>query len=159
MTMPNHSSASQSVTRLLPLRRFAALAVAGCLLVLSGCGGTESEAATASGTITLDGQPVEAGVITFVPVEGTQSGIARIGQAGKWNAKVSKSKMGLPPGRYKVTIESNDFTASDEGLGDTVVSNVPKKYTSVEETPIELDIKAGANDDLVIALESDGTEE
>ena len=142
-----------------PFRRVASLAVASCLLTLVGCSGTESEAATASGMITLDGQPLDAGVITFVPVEGTQSGIARIAPTGKWTAKVSKSKMGLPPGRYKVTIESTTTSVGAENsIGDNVVSNVPEKYTSLEATPIELDIQAGANDDLVIALESDAAE-
>ena len=39
------------------------------LLALTGCGG-DSKMATVSGAVTLDGNPVETGAITFVPANG-----------------------------------------------------------------------------------------
>src|SRR5437868_14156809 len=47
--------------------RFAALATA--LLLASGCD-SGSANGTVSGTITLDGQPVDGGLIRFIPIDG-----------------------------------------------------------------------------------------
>src|SRR5688500_13010891 len=44
----------------------------GLMLLLAGCG-ADSDRGAVSGTVTLDGKPVENGSISFVPIEGTQS--------------------------------------------------------------------------------------
>ena len=49
--------------------RYCAALLAGCLLLLVGCGGDRRQ--PLEGTVTLDGQPLGEGSISFVPLPGT----------------------------------------------------------------------------------------
>ncbi len=71
-------------------RVFALCLSATLIILLSGCGG--KSLTTISGTVTLDGKPVEDGSIQFIPTgaEGTTEG-ANI-KGGKYTATVSPGK-------------------------------------------------------------------
>jgi len=74
--------------------RHAFIIVAVVLLVLPGCSGSSAE-----GTVSLDGQPVDGGVILFAPSSDPQG--KRVSAdivGGKYTAR------GLAPGSYRVEI-------------------------------------------------------
>jgi hypothetical protein len=48
------------------------VAVALVVVLACGCSGSSPQRAPVSGTVKVDGRPLERGVITFIPVEGTQ---------------------------------------------------------------------------------------
>ena len=71
------------------------------LSTLVGCGG--SSRGPVSGTVMLDGQPLEYGVISFSPVKGNAApGSGGVVKDGKFEISAAK---GLKPGDYKVNIE------------------------------------------------------
>ena len=112
------------------------------LLALAGCGDGKS---TVSGTVTLDGQPVPSGSITFVKQEG--GSIVREGaivNGGKFAAAV-------PPGTYKLELNGQKvvgkrtqkgFDGKDETL-DITQELFPERYNI--RTELLEEIKPGAN--------------
>ena len=97
-----------NITRfVLSYKHLAALTViSGGLVLMSmvvGCGGG-SQRGPVSGTVTLDGQPLEHGVISFRPIKGNASpGSGSVVTDGNFEIPADK---GLPPGEYKVTISA-----------------------------------------------------
>jgi len=85
-----------------------------CLVVLVGCG---SGTSSVSGTVSLDGQPVKSGSITFVSTKSDAREGAVI-QDGKFQVE-------LPPGKYRLELSGQkvvgrrtqkDFEGKDETL-------------------------------------------
>lgn len=71
-----------------------------CASVLPGCG---NDRMGVSGTVTVDGQPLQTGTINFRPAEGTSGNSAGAGIIdGKYEVLSDK---GIKPGTYKVTIQ------------------------------------------------------
>lgn len=64
-------------------------------LAATSCG-SESNTASVSGFVTINGQPVGGGAIQFFPSQGRPT-IATIDDSGKYQVQ-------LPPGEYQVTI-------------------------------------------------------
>ena len=77
------------------MTRFALLALTGWF-ALVGC---SDSAATVSGNVTMDGQPVAQGVITFVKQDGNLAREGAVIADGRFLAK-------LPPGEYKIELNS-----------------------------------------------------
>lgn len=112
------------------------------LLALAGCGDGKS---TVSGTVTLDGQPVPSGSITFVKQEG--GSLVREGaviSGGKFEAAV-------PPGTYKLELNSQKvvsqrtqkgFDGKDETL-DVTQELFPVRFNA--NTELNQEIKPGSN--------------
>lgn len=73
-----------------------------CLFLLSGCGGTGLHPVT--GTVTLDGKPIEGLMVGFAPVEEGISGAGRTDAVGKYVITSAQGR-GLPPGEYNVSIQ------------------------------------------------------
>ncbi len=71
--------------------------LAGLLLALPGCGKRTGDSLAVQGRVTLDGKPLESGIITFLPADGKgASGGAEI-VAGRYETQ-------LAPGEKKVSI-------------------------------------------------------
>lgn len=81
------------------------LASFACLAV--GCGG-DTGLTRVSGTVTLDGKPVNNAVLTFVPTGSGEAGAASTNPEGKYVA-TSKGGVGLMPGKYSVKIKSREM--------------------------------------------------
>jgi len=119
----------------------------GCL---TGCSGSN---ASATGTVTYDGTPVDDGSITFVPdkADGRKPVNAPIAN-GKYTVE---SGRGLAPGKYKVEITANkkaDGKADGRGDGkkgadpDLQVQPkqvLPEKYN--KQSTLTADIGSGSN--------------
>src|SRR5262249_35792071 len=74
-----------------------------------GCG---KKGATVTGRVTFDGDPVEAGYITFNPDDGKGTAVGAPIRGGKYKA------MDVPLGRYRVNIVSGDPSRSSRDSGE-----------------------------------------
>lgn len=93
-----------------------ALAIIG---LSSGCGSGSSGPKTYSvtGTVTLDGSPLETGSVVFDPVDGAGQGCAGEIKAGKFNLKACVGSM-------KVSITSSKDTGKKDQYGEAIYENV-----------------------------------
>ena len=115
-----------------PLQAVVIIVVGACLLPLIGCGSPDKARLpnrdTVSGTVTLDGQPVENGSITFFSEEDAARGI----QASA-SIKDGKYEILVTQGLKKVKISQTVETRPD------VRENViPAKYNS--KTELDADV-------------------
>lgn len=86
--------------------KVAAVALAVCLFSIAGCGsGDGLNRKALSGKITLDGAPIPNGSITFEPLQ--TGGISGGGVYTNGEYKIEQ-KVGLPPGKYRVTLTGDD---------------------------------------------------
>ena len=109
------------------------------LILLAGCG-RSFHAAPVSGTVTQDGQPLDGGVLTFVP-DAAKGNTARVNgvspiRAGGFalqssGVTPSESGPGIPPGWYKVLVITDPIKASVK------VSN---DYANIEKTPLSVEV-------------------
>jgi hypothetical protein len=132
-------------------RRFLSARVGvGCALLaalvgVAGCGGVKR--IPTSGTVTLDGKPMPAGVLQFIP-DASKGNSLRLGCSGpisngRWNLVTSGMERadtgkGAPVGWFKVI-----FTDPNEGSKAPGVSAAPKvaaKYWREETTPLSIQL-------------------
>lgn len=119
-----------------------------------GCSGSESynpELGNVTGTVTLDGKPLPAAVVTFIPKVDPSVKLAPVSGAvtdsnGKYTLKFKNGKDGALPGTHSIQI-STDL----EGTKDPANEKVPRKYNTrttlteivkLGENTIDFDLKA-----------------
>lgn len=106
------------------------LAVAALGLVLSvGCGGGPT--VPVSGTVTLDGEPLEGATVIFTPQDDGRPSAARTDSEGRYELTFSRDARGALPGKHVVTIStySGEDTDSDpEYAIPASPEKVPAKY-------------------------------
>lgn len=139
-----------------PLRRSAAKFVAFGLVTIglicaTGCGEGEPKAEV-SGTVTLDGVPIENGSIQFYPTGKT--GQTAGGGIEKGNYKVEAS-----PGEMTVTLNASKsigkykaYDTPESPLLDRIVEVIPSEYNSMSK--IKVTLKPGKNENVNFDLES-----
>jgi hypothetical protein len=124
--------------------RTAVIALCG---VLVGCGGSEL-GAEVSGVVTLDAQPIGPGVVVFAPKGGKENpAIGAIQADGSYYLKTSQDR-GLRPDMYQVALQINEIpTDLAPGQRDMrpAKSRIPEKYSGVETSGLEYDVRPGAN--------------
>jgi hypothetical protein len=116
--------------------------VAACLLVLSGC----SDRRPVEGTVTLDGQPVDGGKITFVPKSGKDP----------VSADIVGGKFALPSGRgpvvgsytvqifWKKKTGRKVDTPGDPGVPmEEAVDVIPSQYNA--QSTLTAEVKSSGN--------------
>lgn len=123
--------------------------VLGCSAVFLVCGCAEKKAAI-GGRVSLDNEPVEIGVITFEPVDGTKSPSS--------GAQITKGEYQIPqdqgpfPGTFRVEIRVSRKTGKRIPAGspapagtmvDEVVEAAPEKYN--KESTLRFEVKPGTN--------------
>lgn len=98
--------------------------LAAIALVAIGCGGDGNGQRQVSGTVVLDGEPIENGEIVFHPAGG--DGAAQGGpiQAGKFQFQTTPGEK-----RVEITATREAATAAPDGLPN-YVSYIPAKYNS-----------------------------
>jgi hypothetical protein len=137
------------------------LVMFAALVVAIGCSGSSDNLPreAVSGTVTLDGQPLASGSISFNPPanagEGMTGGGSQI-QNGKFSIP---RDMGLVPGNYNVAIyasnKAEQTRPAQVGAGNPknrAKDLIPAKYNT--NTELKYEIKKGGGNDLTFTLES-----
>jgi hypothetical protein len=134
--------------RMNPARLSAAWCVIALSAVLTGCGGSNNEA-TVQGLVTLDGVPVSAGSISFVPSGGGTQAYAMSDDSGNYEAYTGREP-GLKPGPYRVTVVARQRPTTNQtetgGPAPAGASITPRWYASPETSGLTFDVKPGSND-------------
>ena len=114
---------------------------------LTGCGA--GDLATLEGVVTLDGAPVPAGSISFVPTAGGAQAYAMSDDSGSYEAYTGR-EAGLQPGQYKVTVVARQRPKVNQteagGPAPAGQALTPRWYASLDSTPISVDVKPGSNE-------------
>ena len=115
------------------------------VLLASGCGGASS----VNGNVTLDGTPVEAGYVNFVPADASGSG----GRAPIIKGRYAvDSTAQLKPGAYRVEIYARRKTGRQIAAGspappgtmiDEEAEAIPEKYN--KQSTLQRELKSGNN--------------
>ena len=133
-----------------------------CAAAFSGCSG--SGLATVTGTVTVDGKPLEQGTIIF-ETPGARQATGRI-EAGKIvSVGTNTENDGVPVGAHKVAIqavEASTASAATSTPGDASAKSLssmssksllPARYGDPNTSGLTAEIKAGENE-VTFALES-----
>lgn len=164
-------------------RRFI-LAVLLCsvsgLVVSQGCGsrsrGNIPQTAPVSGTVTLDGQPVDGATVVFVPTGTPAYGAYAVTDSkGHFSLKSSETVSGAVPGKYLVQVtklvtdtSGKQFVVAEDvehaalasggsapSTGVSATRNVlPEKYANPKTSGIEVTVPAEGLQNLEIKLSS-----
>ncbi len=118
-----------------------------CSLLLAllavGCGRYDAHV---SGIVTLDGQPVDRGNVTFIPRIGGTTSYANIQPDGSYEVMTGEER-GLPSGNYQVSIVVNEVIPpkieGDPPPGAKLIS--PRKYADPNESGLEFLVERGRN--------------
>lgn len=136
-------------------RLCASLTILGGLLLggLGGCNaGGGPDLGLVSGTVTLDGQPVSSGIISFVPDEtrGSRGPVASaiISTEGRYTLHAPGRRPGAVIGFHKVAVACPETISSGESEGEESEDSqcsIPAVYASEETSPITVEVTAGNN--------------
>ena len=135
------------------------------LSTICGCGGGVEDKIGAtlpvSGKVTIDGQPVSAGTVNFIPdaAKGNKAdvnGFSMINDGGTYTLVAgtpTMTKPGMPPGWYKVTIKTNVPVGMQQSKTGAVMPEsagaaIAPKFTDVKQTPLAIEVKEGGSYDL-----------
>jgi hypothetical protein len=122
-----------------------ALGILGTCVILSGCGSREYTGAQRfplSGKIACDGQPIDAGTISFIPESGGDQRVSG-GQITDGTYSVPEAK-GANAGKYRVEIRWAKLTGKqirDPDSGDMLderKEGLPAKYHKDSELTVEV---------------------
>jgi hypothetical protein len=118
------------------------------LSMLTGCG---NGLADVSGTVTLDGTPVEGsrdvyGTVTFLREDGSGApAIGIIQEAGRYDVSTG-TRRGLQPGNYIVGVAVKEILPPAEAGGLTRPRRIsPEKYARPEASGFRAEVKPGDN--------------
>jgi hypothetical protein len=131
---------------------------AGCILVgalaAPGCSGPN--AASVSGSVTLDGQPLTTGMVGFHPDGGNGAPAnGQIDSSGNYSLSTG-SDVGLTPGKYiAIVVATKDPPQPYDKTGAEIppIPITPAKYGSTTTSDLRIEVKAGKNT-VPLALES-----
>lgn len=155
--------------------------LAFCLLivsVLSGCGAKDDGPgyAPVSGTVTLDGSPVEGAVVTFVPESGSgntgQISMGITDSAGQFSLATGTGKVGAAIGNHSIavelTVKPTPPAPTDDGLAPALPNElasapakeaeqktlfvVPERYNSPQSSGLKATVEASGLSDHKIEL-------
>jgi len=124
------------------------LALCGVMLGCSSKPASPIPLKNVTGTVTLNGDPLPAGSITFMPVAGTNSCTGEIVD-GKFTLSTFSKDDGAPPGEYKVAVTA--WTTPPE-MGVEGVPAIPKQYFDANTSGLSATISEDAKQEVPIAL-------
>lgn len=133
------------------------LAVAACLVW--GCGRGTIPTVEVTGTVTLDGKPLEGAMVGFYPASGGPPATGQTDSAGKFTLKAPAGKAKVSVSKTKAEGEVKvDQAAAGAAPAGTALSGppvaggappptpksvVPAKYTNAENSGIVVEVKSG----------------
>src|ERR1700761_6959661 len=118
------------------------------IVALAGCGGAERVSlAPLTGSVTLDGKPLEAGMIVFTPAKGRPaSGKVKSGQIV--DVTTYDPNDGAPVGRLVITL----MDLPPEGMDVPKERIIPSKYGSAEESDLTVAVYSGKPNSVNVEL-------
>jgi hypothetical protein len=114
-------------------------------LTLAGCGGPFDS--LVSGTVTLDGKPLDRGTVAFFPASQGPAAYGRIRSNGSYSVRVGREK-GLPSGEYLVTVvatEHVEVPADWRGPPPPGKRITPVKYGQKSTSGLRFTVEPGWN--------------
>lgn len=123
------------------------LSLSVACLALTGCGqGRSTAGATASGTVTIEGVPLDGGTVAFSPLGRGSSAFGRIGPDGTYHVETDARTIGLAPGDYQVAIYYEPSETEDE-QGNLIVGTNPvaRKYGDFDRSGLTVTAIEGDN--------------
>ena len=96
------------------------------LVVCMGCGGDFGKV---SGTITLDGEPVEGALVTFEPEAGGRMSYGRTDESVNYTLVYTNEQDGAEIGKHRVIIEGKVDGDPDQGI-ESRAEYIPAEYNS-----------------------------
>ena len=120
-----------------------ALLTMALIVLLAGC--SDDRAAEVTGTVTVDGKPVDEGTISFIPDNGkggTGGGPIKEGRytATKVSTGTAKVQIRVP----KVVGSKKAYDAPNSPVHDVKVESLPGKYN--ETTELRFEVHSGKNE-------------
>lgn len=127
------------------------LGLVACLL--AGCGGgDEFSTASVAGTVTMNGQPVNGGSITFVPIadgEGNLAGKPASGpvqEDGAFTLSTYQENDGAVIGKHRVMYSPPQPISTETPEGGHAAPPQPSKYAGMVPITPEVEVTSGEND-------------
>jgi len=120
-------------------------------LGLAGCGEGKPEVAEVTGTVTLDGKPLELIHVEFWPEVGPRA-FGKTNESGKFTLITDdRSQNGCPPGKNKVSLKDtahmkDDYMGEDGefvDMSDGRRSRIHTKYYDAPNSPLTVEVKPG----------------
>ena len=98
---------------------------------------------TITGEVTLDGEPLQQGLITFVPVDGKTPNAAVAIKGGKYRLDAPSGPMRVQINSSRVKGKRKAYDTPDSPLIDVLEERVPARYNATTELTAE--VKTGEN--------------
>jgi len=116
----------------------------GISTLFLGCGGGAEvpELGTVSGTVTVDGNPLEGVVVTFQPVAGGRSSVGATDAEGRYSLSYTNEADGALIGMHKVMVTTPSESDAPDPSG-IEKDPIPAHYNT--KTTLEKEVKAGDN--------------
>lgn len=125
------------------------LGIVCSLLLIGGCGGDSLNRAEISGKVTLDGKPVDTGMVTFMP-KNTENAVVVGAKIVNGEYRLKRTE-GPAVGTYSVRVSSVQSTGKmvkDQAIeGHTYeeyTETIPKPYSGME-SPLTTEVNPGKN--------------
>jgi hypothetical protein len=119
-----------------------AVAMSLSCFLMAGCG-KNVVLVPVAGSVTLNGQPLSKGVVTFMPdlAKGNSAQSASTGAIDRGSYQLSTlGQLGASPGWYKVIIE--DALMENDPLRPAEKSVIPNKYRYLRTTDLAVEVEA-----------------
>lgn len=116
------------------------------VLAVVGCGSDGPELADVTGTVTLDGKPLQGARVTFAPESKGSPSYGMTDAEGNYSLMYSRDESGAMVAKHNVSIETEKLSAEDmaEGVPVPEFVPVPEKYN--QPGALTADVKPGDND-------------
>lgn len=130
-------------------------------LLLAGCGSSDRwkdgrpPVYPASGSVTMNGQPLEGATVIFSPEDPAgKPGVAITDKSGRFDAETFEPKDGLTAGPHKVTVEKTTLVDKQGNPVEVIrepgdvkeVREVPKQYSNFATSGLRVEVKDGKNE-------------
>jgi hypothetical protein len=131
-------------------RPWQAILLTAAVVLASGCGDKRPARVPVSGRVLIDGQPLTAGNIKFVP-EGARASSGKVDAQGKFTLTCYDGEDGVVPGRHRAQISAMEVISASK-----VKWLAPPKYADFRTSGLEFEITE-PTDDLKVNLTWEGS--
>jgi len=121
------------------------------VLLITGCGSDGPELIPVSGTVTLNGTPIDEVVVTFVPKQAGKPAMGLTDEQGRFSLSTTEVDDGAAVGSYYATVTSIDQGATRpdaQGLSTGLEihprqkSIIPERYTLFRSSGLSYEVQA-----------------